>query len=435
MLKSIKITKLFGRFDYNINLMDNGITIITGPNGYGKSTILSFIDEFRNKTIKEVLDHTFESILFVTNSDKLLITKSNNEFKINDYCFKYSRKNKFEPDYYPRLMHLGDEEYFDMDTNEIIDFNDFHEYYMNEYFSSNEINYLLRLYNDKDKDKAGVKRTIKEISNLLKKIRREIGEVRFIKEQRLIEKRVVSNDKRVPYRGSKVEYINVIEDNAQKLVRKMEEVMGKHSELANKLDSTYITRLFDTTKELNAIDFDSNLDDLKQKQNKLNHYGLAEIKNTSTLRYMPEFAKALFVYFKDAKEKYRVFENLITKLDLYENIVNNKLAFKKMVLSRKDGICVNTEDGNKLPLTSLSSGEQEILVLYYKLIFESDVNLLLIDEPEISLHVAWQKEILDDFKKVVAVNKDVQIIISTHSPMLLSGNMDINIDLGEQYNG
>ena len=49
MLKKIKLKKLFGRFDYNIKLNDNGITIITGPNGYGKSTILTILDEFCNK--------------------------------------------------------------------------------------------------------------------------------------------------------------------------------------------------------------------------------------------------------------------------------------------------------------------------------------------------------------------------------------------------
>ena len=65
----------------------------------------------------------------------------------------------------------------------------------------------------------------------------------------------------------------------------------------------------------------------------------------------------------------------------------------------------------------------------------SNVNVLLIDEPEISLHVAWQKEILDDLKKIVELNKNIQVIVSTHSPQIISGNLDIQIDLGEQYNG
>ena len=43
-ITNIKIEKLFGRFDYNINLdQEDDITILTGPNGYGKTTILNII--------------------------------------------------------------------------------------------------------------------------------------------------------------------------------------------------------------------------------------------------------------------------------------------------------------------------------------------------------------------------------------------------------
>ena len=96
---------------------------------------------------------------------------------------------------------------------------------------------------------------------------------------------------------------------------------------------------------------------------------------------------------------------------------------------------ISSDEGKNLLLDELSSGEQEILVLFYKLIFESDVNLLLIDEPEISLHIAWQKELMNDFKEVINLNKGMQMIIATHSPQIISDNWDLQIDLGEQYNG
>jgi predicted ATP-binding protein involved in virulence len=40
MLKKIKIEGLFNKFNYDIELKEEGITILTGPNGYGKTTIL-----------------------------------------------------------------------------------------------------------------------------------------------------------------------------------------------------------------------------------------------------------------------------------------------------------------------------------------------------------------------------------------------------------
>src|SRR5690606_12264460 len=105
---------------------------------------------------------------------------------------------------------------------------------------------------------------------------------------------------------------------------------------------------------------------------------------------------------------------------------------KRILISKNFGLKVLDDNDNHLELIQLSSGEQEILVLFYQLIFETTEKLLLIDEPEISLNIAWQKELLEDFKKIVQVkNGDVNIVISTHSPQIISNNWGIQIDLGE----
>lgn len=53
MIKTIKISKLFGRFDYKLDFSEEGIMIITGPNGYGKSTILKMINSFCNDSLQK----------------------------------------------------------------------------------------------------------------------------------------------------------------------------------------------------------------------------------------------------------------------------------------------------------------------------------------------------------------------------------------------
>lgn len=438
MLQAIKLKKLFGRFDYNINLMEEGISIITGPNGYGKTTILSILDEFCNKSLGDVLSHPFYSISFITDSEKITIVKSKESFKINDLKFLYPRKidhiRRFEMN--PFMRRIGDNEFIDVRTSE-------HFYIDNpivlrDFYPFNfEDDFLASIFFDerrKSKNASDLQEKFEKVQQLIKRIKEEIGQVSFIKEQRLIEKKALQEDRR-SFSSPKIEYVTVISEKSNKLMKEIEQVMGKHSALANKLDSSYITRLFETTDEIDEKEYEENYRELQEKQKKLKHYGLAEIKNSSKLIYKKKFAIDLFVYFSDAREKYKVFESLISKLELYEELVNKKLTFKKMKLSREKGISIITDAKQELELTSLSSGEQEILVLYYKLIFESEVNLLLIDEPEISLHVAWQKDILKDFKKIVALNRNVQVIVSTHSPQIISGNWDIQIDLGEQYNG
>ena len=60
------------------------------------------------------------------------------------------------------------------------------------------------------------------------------------------------------------------------------------------------------------------------------------------------------------------------------------------------------------------------------IIREADENtLLLIDEPEISLHIAWQKKFLADLRRIIALSP-MDVMISTHSPQLISGNIDLS---------
>ena len=82
MLKSIKITKLFGRFDYELSFSNEGIMIITGPNGYGKSTILRIINNFCNDGLEKVLAYAFKKLVIVSESALNLKT-------LMIFCTKY----------------------------------------------------------------------------------------------------------------------------------------------------------------------------------------------------------------------------------------------------------------------------------------------------------------------------------------------------------
>jgi predicted ATP-binding protein involved in virulence len=59
-------------------------------------------------------------------------------------------------------------------------------------------------------------------------------------------------------------------------------------------------------------------------------------------------------------------------------------------------------------------------VLTYDLLFNVKPNsLVLIDEPEISLHVTWQKEFLNDIVRIAAINSS-RFIVATHSPQIIN---------------
>jgi predicted ATPase len=68
----------------------------------------------------------------------------------------------------------------------------------------------------------------------------------------------------------------------------------------------------------------------------------------------------------------------------------------------------------------LSSGEKQVLlILLTTLLQDHKPTIFFLDEPEISLHVEWQKKLIDFIREL---NPNAQIIIATHSPaMIMNG--------------
>lgn len=78
---------------------------------------------------------------------------------------------------------------------------------------------------------------------------------------------------------------------------------------------------------------------------------------------------------------------------------------------------INVMSGEKIiGLQSLSSGEKQILRIFIEVLRFGD-NCIIIDEPEISLHVNWQKELIADLR---LLNPDTQLILATHSPEIMA---------------
>ena len=71
----------------------------------------------------------------------------------------------------------------------------------------------------------------------------------------------------------------------------------------------------------------------------------------------------------------------------------------------------------------LSSGEKQILVILLTVLVEDrQPYVLFMDEPEVSLHIEWQKRLID---LIVELNPQVQIILTTHSPaVIMNGWLD-----------
>lgn len=109
--------------------------------------------------------------------------------------------------------------------------------------------------------------------------------------------------------------------------------------------------------------------------------------------------------------------------------LNNLFAeTNKTIEFNNNKLVIKLANGNRVPFSKLSSGERQIIFIFLKVVIAS-VNsaLILMDEPEISLHLSWQEKLLNEIRRV---NPTSQIIIVTHSPaMLMNGWMDSFVDI------
>ncbi len=139
----------------------------------------------------------------------------------------------------------------------------------------------------------------------------------------------------------------------------------------------------------------------------------------------------LSLYLSDFNEKLDAFSDLQARIEALVEIVGSKLRRKRLVVDRQKGFVFETptERPRRLGATDLSSGEQHQLVLFYELLFaSSNVNLFLIDEPEISLHVEWQRAFISDIEKVQALT-GASFLIATHSPQIINNRRDLAVPL------
>lgn len=92
---------------------------------------------------------------------------------------------------------------------------------------------------------------------------------------------------------------------------------------------------------------------------------------------------------------------------------------KEYRVSEKNELnAVLLESNSSIPLTELSSGEKQLLIILGEALLQQRTPTIYIaDEPELSLHVAWQVQLVENLRRL---NPEAQIIVATHSPEIVS---------------
>ncbi|BCB87435.1 AAA family ATPase [Phytohabitans suffuscus] len=449
----IEVDGMLRRFDHVVAFpSDWEFVILHGPNGVGKTKLLELVSATFNFHLDRVASIPFNSARFDFDDDaKLRVTKV-----ISPPVQRQTRRGRLSTDHpgvnlhleltrprrakivwtwasdvsshlYRRflldvapLAPLADGRYQDLATDEVLTLSEAAQRYV----------HLL----PPDLGPPGEEQP-KELTDFLSDTK-----VYLIETQRLLNlPKVVTNTRsaRQPP-GSELpkSRVSLYSDD---LTKRFREALAQNSRRSQDLDRTFPGRLLEDDPSLQVTD-----EEIRQKYRKQTEFRsrLAEIDVLGTpTDYIPlperDLAawerRVLWTYLQDAERKLETFEDLLSRVRLLQEIVNSRFKYKTIHISRDRGFVIVTDDQQQeIAPDRLSSGEQHELVLVYDLLFQvQEDTVVLIDEPEISLHVGWQRQFLYDLFEISKLTS-LRFIIATHSPQIIHKWRDRTVSLVPQ---
>ena len=447
-LIKIRAISLFGMFNHEIEIKhDEKITIITAPNGFGKTAILKLTNAFFYGSYWEYFKTGFRSFTLEFSDGTLIsIDKQNNSTQSS--LFSETELGNLGSDEVPRpridltmQAPREEEKRWQMAVAPPVSLASIERH----------IPYLERVAARSWLDlRTGRRLSLEEVSVLyadempndkrsrepewLRTFRTSL-ECRFIETQRLLRiSPLTSSAARRPMREPDSYLRPVVSELASELSEGIKSKLTEYAALSQTLDSTFPQRLIAEAgrERLSEATLRSRLADLDGERSKLMEAGLLdrdEALQLSSDKISTAVLDVLAVYINDTEKKLNVFNDIYQKIDVLRRIVNTRFQYKSLYVNKTSGFGIRLYDGSDLPLDGLSSGEQHELVLFYELLFDVKPNsLILIDEPELSLHVAWQKEFIRDLESIIDLSH-FYAIVATHSPQIINDRWDLTIGL------
>ena len=442
-VSAIRVRKLFGIYDHDVVLKTKErLTIIHGPNGVGKTAFLGLTSSLLGGQYGELAKTPFEDF-WIEFSDgskagmSKISSKSNGTREVRFYFEKSGERHSslqttqelFDPSSVaaqiergsPYLSQIGPDECVDRRTDEVI--------------SASEV---IARYSDTMPEKAR-NRLLKDLPQL--KTLREQIKVHLIEAQRLI-RFTALRPQYLSRSGLDRPVIDTVQEYSRDLKKRITDALSRYAKESQRLDQSFPQRLLRPSEGVHeagdlSVDFDQ-IDKLRYRLTRLglldeSESGPSPFSLTGEARLDPTQQTALRLYVEDTRAKLSTLEDLAQRLEVLLGNINRKFRNKELRISREKGLyALGPNTSETLSLSSLSSGEQHEIVLMYDLLFKvTKSTLVLLDEPELSLHVSWQKSFLADLASVIAI-VEFDVVLATHSPYIIGDRVDLMVELAAE---
>ena len=434
----IQVEKLFGSFDYDIDFPAiYPIAIITAPNGCGKTTILNMLSFILTPTFKtfNMINTIPFNVFRCTLSNGKIVELKKIPKPAKDHAGKGNRPMRLAKD----LFKTADFEltiYNNQHTtlgkmiySEAL--NDASEMFSSEYIGENDDDFSFT----RRHPPTGL------LFHNLCKIQCQLLEengcnipVKFIKADRIQPVMVPPKNLREYDRPHPESPLKIASERISQLIK---ESTDKYNEAVSQAKDKLPQMFLDGEGSgLNCEEFMDGWSVYRKELNQFQEIGLITPTEDFTLdkdisNVYEDKGKFLSTYLSAFKDTTSSLKDIYGRLNLFKQTLDerNVITGKKIVFGR-NGISIFFND-REINLDTLSSGEKHDFIMFYNLIFGIKENgLVLVDEPEISLHIEWQETYLDKLLAICEMN-GLQAIVATHSPNIVSSHYDFLVDKGE----
>lgn len=135
---------------------------------------------------------------------------------------------------------------------------------------------------------------------------------------------------------------------------------------------------------------------------------------------LPAVYTVLAPYFDSLQDQITALAPAQDLINTYVTSVNRFLDKKKLRFSASNGIDLEGRDKASLNPENLSSGERHLLLLLSRAVLATvDRPLVVVDEPEISLGIEWQRDLLPELLRCSA-SGEVQFLVASHSLQVMN---------------